>query len=274
MQARHPARHLLGRGAVATAADLATFTGLYPALAHVVAARSRARDPGGAGAVGALGTISREWVAAAALATLRPTGIFGLPGQRQAGRRPVVLVHGYAMNRTNFVLLALRLRRAGWGPIIGFEYWTLGSVARAASQLGALVDQLRATHQAAQVDVVGHSMGGVVGRYLVSLGGGDGAVRTLVTLGSPHRGTDAALLGFGRPIRELAPASPLIQRLSAAPPPGQTHLTVIYSHADALVPPSAARVEGAEHVAFADVAHLGLLVDGRVAAAVIAALGR
>ena len=153
------------------------------------------------------------------MSAVRPAGFLPLPGARNRGPRPIIVLHGYAMNRANFVPLACRLARAGLGPIVGFEYWTLGRTAAAARQLGWFVDQVRAETGAAQVDVIGHSMGGVVGRYYVALGGGDGAVANLVTIGSPHTGTDVSRIGIGHPTRELVLGSKLVQRLAAAPPP-------------------------------------------------------
>jgi len=108
-----------------------------------------------------------------------------LPSGR--GPRPIILLHGYAMNRANFFTLAYRLRAAGLGPVFGFEYWTLGRIAAGARQLGWFVDEVRAETGATEVDVIGHSMGGVVARYYVTFAGGDPFVKNVITLGSPRR---------------------------------------------------------------------------------------
>ena len=44
------------------------------------------------------------------------------------------------------------------------------------------------------VDVVGYSAGGVIARLFVRDDGGDSVVRRVLTLGSPHHGTDVAAL--------------------------------------------------------------------------------
>jgi triacylglycerol esterase/lipase EstA (alpha/beta hydrolase family) len=179
------------------------------------------------------------------------------------------------MNRANFVALAYRLARVGLGPISGFEYWTLGRTAAAARQLAWYVDHVRHTTGAQQVDIVGHSMGGVVARYYVALLGGDGAVNNLVTLGSPHGGTDVSKFGVGHANRELLTGSKLVQRLAAAPAPQHTRIVTIVSHADALVPADTqADIAGAERVVFEDLGHVAMLGSRRVAAQVIARLGR
>lgn len=242
------------------------FTGLYPLVPHAVRAFARGSDAGENKVRAALA----EWGMAAALSVARPAGFFPLPGWRNRGPRPVIVLHGYAMNRANFLPLALKLSKAGLGPIMGFEYWTLGRTAAAARQLGWFVDQVREATGAADVDVIGHSMGGVVGRYYVQLAGGDGQVRRLITLGSPHGGTDVSSLGIGHPGRELLVGSKLVTRLAAAPPPAKTRITTIWSRADALVPGSKQRpLAGAETIMFDDLGHVALLGSRRVAQLVI-----
>ncbi len=175
MQRRHSVRHLVWRGGVAAVSQAMVLTGLYPLFPHAVRALGRG-DVGERPVRAALA----EWGISAALAAARPAGFFPLPGANVRGPRPVIVLHGYAMNRANFVPLAYRLARAGVGPIVGFEYWTLGRTAAAARQLGWFVDHVRSVTGSETVDVIGHSMGGVVARYYVTLAGGDGVVRRLI----------------------------------------------------------------------------------------------
>jgi len=274
MRQRLSARQLFWRGVLAAAADVAMATGAYPWVPHLARAALRRRGP--PDEIGpALGVAAREWAVALAASAARPIGFLGLPGARGRGPRPIVMVHGYAMNRANFVPLAARLARAGLGPIVGFEYWTLGKTASAARRLGRFVDELRAATGAPQVDVIGHSMGGVVGRYYVTLGGGDGAVRNLITIGSPHSGTDVSAIGIGRPAVELVVGSSLMARLEAARRPVHTRITVIGSRVDALVPAAdQAPMAGVDSVVYPDLGHLSLLASRRVAEAIIARLRR
>jgi pimeloyl-ACP methyl ester carboxylesterase len=265
MQRRHSLRHLAWRGGVAAVSHALMFTGLYPGLPHAWRALVR-HDLGERPLRAAL----VEWVLSMAFSVVRPAGFFPLPGFRTHGPRPVILLHGYAMNRANFLPLACRLRAAGLGPVLGFEYWTLGRTAAAARKLGWFVDEVRAATGAAHVDIVGHSMGGVVGRYYVSLAGGDRIVKHLITLGSPHTGSELSRIGLGRPTRELVLGSALLTRLAAAPPPTHTRVTVIWSRGDALVPGARQLAfPGAEVIMYPDLGHVALLASRRVARAVI-----
>jgi len=268
-QRRHRPRHLAWRGVIAALSDVAMVTGLYPLVPHALLAVSRwksgkPRPPHG------VRTALREWWWSVALSAARPLGFVPLPGHRQRGPRPIIVLHGYAMNRANFLVLSRRLAAAGLGPVLGFEYWSLGKTASAAKRLAEYVEEVRAATEADQVDLIGHSMGGMVARYYVTLLGGDGAVANLITLGSPHAGTDVSAVGIGRPAKELLLGSSLVQRLDAAPPPERTRLTVIWSRADALVPGAhSARVPGASEHVFDELGHVTLLADRRVADLVV-----
>jgi pimeloyl-ACP methyl ester carboxylesterase len=265
MQRRHTARHLLARGGVAAVGGALMLTGLYPLLPHAV--RVVKHD------APSLRSVFAEWGWAALASLARPLGFLPLAGAHVRGPRPVIVLHGYAMNRANFALLARRLAAAGLGPVYGFEYWTLGRVARASHQLADFVAEVRAQTGAAQVDVIGHSMGGVVARYYVAFGGGDGVVAHLVTLGSPHLGSDLSALGLGHARRELVAGSHLLERLAVAPPPAHTRVTSIWSRADELVPGARQTpLAGAETILVDDIGHVGLLASGRVAHAIIARL--
>lgn len=265
MQRLHPVRHLLWRGAVAAVSDALMFSGLYPLAPHAWRALSR-HDLGEQ----PVRTALVEWWAAALLSAARPLGFLPMPGARTRGPRPIVLLHGYAMNRANFLPLALRLWRAGLGPVLGFEYWTLGRTAAAARQLGWFIDHVRAVTGAADVDVIGHSMGGLVARYYVSLAGGDGVVRRLITIGTPHTGTEVSAVGIGHPMRELGLGSPMLTRLAAAPAPSRTRVTAVWSRGDALVPGGRQlALPGAETLMYPDLGHVALLGSRRVARAVI-----
>lgn len=265
MQKRHTIRHLAWRSGVAAVSGAMMVSGVYPLLPVALRAYQKHET-------GDLRSTLSEWGVSAGLSLLRPAGFLPLPGARARGPRPVIVIHGYAMNRANFVPLAYRLARAGLGPIVGFEYWSLGRTAAAARQLSWFVEHVQQLSGSPQVDIIGHSMGGVVGRYYVQLLGGDGGVANLVTLGSPHLGTDVSEFGIGHPTRELLVGSKLVQRLAAAPPPRDTRVLTIFSHADALVPARTQPVLSiprAERVVYDDLGHVALLGSRRVARAII-----
>jgi pimeloyl-ACP methyl ester carboxylesterase len=263
VQKRHSIRHLAWRSGVAMVSDGLMLSGLYPVGVHAWRALKGER-------VGSARVALAEWAMALAVSALRPAGFLPLPGSRVNGPRPIIMLHGYAMNRANFVVLARRLAAAGLGPMFGFEYWTLGRVAAGARQLGWFVDQVREATGADEVDIVGHSMGGVVARYYLTFGDGDTHVNRLITLGSPHFGTDVSAVGIGHASRELILGSQLVTRLAASPPLSHARVTTILSEADVLVPAAKQPpIAGAERIVYPDLGHVALLGSRRVAAAII-----
>ena len=250
---------LLARGGVAAVASALMTSGAYPVLLHgVLGAAPRSRR----GIAAMLG----EWACGALASVTRPLGFVGLPGAGARGARPVVVVHGYAMSRACFALLARRLARAGHGPVFGFEYWTLGRVGGAARQLAAFVADVRARTGSDRVDIIGHSMGGVVARYYIAFHGGDQEVSHVVTVGSPLRGTGVSALALGFASRELVGGSPLLTRLAAAALPPTTKWLALWSHGDVLVP---ARQQvappGVTTRAYPHLGHVAMLASRRVA---------
>ena len=275
MQRRHSLSHLLLRTAIAAAGSAGVVSGLYPLGNQLLTAigrrRLKRRQP-----PGLVRAVALEWAVALAVSAARPLGLFGLPvsGPPARGPRPVLLLHGYAMGRMNFFLLARRLHRAGLGPLVGFEYASLGSIRRAAAALGAFVDQLTG-ELGTRVDLVGHSLGGVVARTYVCDGAGAGRVENLITIGSPHAGTWFSRFGVGSSSVEAKVDSPFLRELASRPIPPGVRATAIWSRADGLVSsPLFARLPGAEEIVYDDLGHLTMLASPRVAAEVIARLRR
>ncbi len=155
-----------------------------------------------------------------------------------ASRVPVVLVHGMVDNRSIFTVMRRGLRRRGFSSVRTWNYSPLvQDVREAAEQLGEHLERVCQQTGHDRVQLVGHSLGGLVARYLVQRQD-DGRVTSLVTLGSPHSGS---LWAHALPTplaRQLRPGSELFAEL-ARPAPGRlTPITAIYSDLDQLVVPS------------------------------------
>jgi pimeloyl-ACP methyl ester carboxylesterase len=98
---------------------------------------------------------------------------------------PVVLVHGLLGDPTNFLLLRGQLGACGIRNFASFSYPPRLDYQRLARHLGRAIDAFCLDTGAPEVDVIGHSLGGLIARYLVEMDP-DHRIRRLVTLGAPY----------------------------------------------------------------------------------------
>jgi pimeloyl-ACP methyl ester carboxylesterase len=198
-----------------------------------------------------------------------PDGAARLPAQN---RPPVVLLHGFMDNRSVFLVLRRALAQHGRHRIESLNYSPLTCDIRAAAELlGRHVEEICERTGSRQVDMVGHSLGGLIARYYVQRLGGDLRVRTLVTLGTPHAGTRVAPLADAHPIvRQMRPGSPVIEELSRPAPGCGTRFVSFWSDLDhVMVPLETARIDHpdllAQNVRVTGIGHLALPVHPAVA---------
>ncbi len=191
-------------------------------------------------------------------------------GDVEAAGTPIILLHGVVDNRSIFALLRRGLRRRGFGRVVGLNYSPLSQdIRRVAQRLADLVEEVVRETGYERVHIVGHSMGGLVGRYYVQRMGGDERVHTLVTLGSPHAGTTPAKF-FPIPVsQQMSPRSDIVRELDAPAPHCRTRFLSIWSDLDQMIiPKRSARLVhpdlNARNVFVRGVGHMSLPVDGRV----------
>lgn len=193
-----------------------------------------------------------------------------MEGERSPEERgpPVVLLHGYLMNRTNWIWLGPRLARRGIGPLFGTSYFSPQSLDRSAAHLARFVDDVRAREGAEKVDIIAHSLGGVVARHYVEHLDGASKVRRVVTIATPYRGTIWAWLAFGG-----ARSALLRHEREPGPNPGGVPFFSIWSRSDNIVVPSTSSELTSDpgdlaDVVFDDIGHGAMLFSPRVADAI------
>ncbi|MBQ1111741.1 lipase family alpha/beta hydrolase [Streptomyces anulatus] len=192
---------------------------------------------------------------------------------------PVVLLHGFIDNRSAFVVLRRALTRHGHRHLESLNYSPLTRDIRAAAELlGRHVEEICARTGHSRVDIVGHSLGGLIARYYVQRLGGDRRVRTLVTLGTPHGGTAVAPgAGIHPIVRQMRGGSSVIEELRTPAPGCRTRFVSFWSELDqVMVPVETACVDhpdlDAVNVRVTGIGHLALPVHPTVAAAIREAL--
>lgn len=200
-------------------------TGSLHLLGRLHSATAPRRGPGGRAARGLAAAMSAAAVAAALIAGAVPASaattypvapdmsaaiLQALPNPAQsppganvpgchssAHPYPVVLVNGtFANAEDDFGALAPTLANAGY-CVYTFDYGapsnqfvqSVGAVPASAQTLAAFVKQVRATTGANQVDLVGHSQGGLLAEYYAKLLGGAPYIHDLVGLSPTTHGT-------------------------------------------------------------------------------------
>ncbi|MEV4948174.1 alpha/beta fold hydrolase [Streptomyces sp. NPDC053755] len=196
-----------------------------------------------------------------------------------SGRRPVVLLHGFVDNRSVFVLLRRCLTRHGRDCLDSLNYSPLTCDLRtAAVLLGRRVEELCARTGHERVDLVGHSLGGLIARYYVQRLGGDARVRTLVMLGTPHAGTTAMPWAGAHPlVRQMRPGSDVLRELAGPAPSCRTRFVSFWSDLDqVMVPVETARLDHPDllvhNVRVSGIGHLALPVHPTVASGIVRVL--
>lgn len=159
-----------------------------------------------------------------------------------SSKPPAVLVHGYgdAWYTPWWRLYRRYLRSVGYEDIDSVRLGnlpgtTLRSPEKYAEKVGRRVERVRREHGERPV-LFAHSMGGLNSRYYVEEMDGADDVQHLVTVGTPHRGSFRAYLGFFTPGgRDMVPSSDLVKQLNSTPPPDDVEYTAVTGGLDAAV---------------------------------------
>ncbi|MCK7638456.1 esterase/lipase family protein [Corynebacterium pygosceleis] len=191
------------------------------------------------------------------LALLIPRrGILPEPLPATPGDIPVVLLHGTVSSPGNFALIAARLRDEG-RRVIGVEFGHRGTDRLELCLLDIVTTLERELEPGQRFDIVGHSLGGLMGLRLAHLPQFAGRVRTLVGLGACFRGQPVAWNPLVRALVTAVTGPSLVQLMCDAeidaPIPEGVRVISIISDNDRIVDPSSSRigevrwVEGTSH---------------------------
>jgi len=184
-----------------------------------------------------------------------------VPGEPD-GHAPVVFVHGLGANRGAFLLMAGYFWLGGRKRTYRVDFDGGSSLEERAAALAAYVERVSAATGEAQVDLVAHSLGGLVARLAIAEHGLGPRLRTLVTLGTPHRGTYPARYANTEITRDLRPGSELMERLSRSPLPAGLRTITFFSANDLFVlPADSAVLEGATQIDATPFTHYSYLID-------------
>ena len=185
-------------------------------------------------------------------------------GHCAARRTPLLLIHGYQCNRGFWFWLRRKLEAAGWTVATHNLEPVFADIDGYADGIARRIDEVLTATGAAQLILVGHSMGGLAIRAYLQRHG-KARVARLITLGTPHRGTRLARLGPGSNARQMRLGSSWLSELAARDVLPQGSMSIYSGHDNYVYPQEAAtRLDGAAHVAISGVSHLGMAISPRL----------
>jgi triacylglycerol lipase len=195
---------------------------------------------------------------------------------------PVLLLHGYGANRSNWWILNRHLRAAGFDRIHAVNYNPLAvDLPHLSAQCVRRIAELKDHFGVDRVHVVGHSLGGIIARYAVQVLGATG-VDTVVTVASPHGGVRLARFASAasdNPFStsaQLRPDSPEMVLLRSSVRPMATRFVSYYSNLDMVVTARRAMILEPEldatNLLIKDHGHLSILLSGELGSSLVGQL--
>lgn len=227
-------------------------------VGRTVAAAYRSVDP----------DVRRTVAEAPLLALTMLAGRHAVAALPDDGHAPVLFVHGLGGHPGNFFPMRSWFRFSGRRRTYAVALAAgapLDALAAAfAADLAAIV-AANALPDGAPVQVVAHSLGGLVVRLALADPAVAARVETLVTLGTPHAGTHLARFADTEATRSLRPDSDVLARLRRqlpwGGPPALPRLVAFWSRADVmLLPAETACVDGAANLELDGLTHNGYLL--------------
>jgi len=164
---------------------------------------------------------------------------------------PVLIIHGFLGTRGSMYMLERRLVADGF-VCVSFNLGTFNvrDIRRSAFLIHRKIERILAQTPSQKIDIIGHSMGGLIGLYYVKKLGGHARVRKLILMGTPLRGTWAALAGvvtlglWSTSSWQLLPRSRFLDELAQGAIPPGVEVSTIAAARDWVVPLSTTRMPG------------------------------
>ena len=185
------------------------------------------------------------------------------------GHRPVLFVHGMGGHRGNFLPMRswFRLIDRTRTYAVGFTgHATIDDMVSALREAIGDILRVNALPEGTRIDMVAHSLGGIVARLALEDTETSARVAHLVTLGTPHGGTHAARFAHTKLALDLRPDSEMVARLHRQlpwpGPPTAPRLACFWSAADMLLLPSSTGcVQGAVNIEMPGFTHYSYLLQ-------------
>lgn len=191
------------------------------------------------------------------------------------GYLPLIFVHGLGGKRGDFLLMSWYFWLTGRKRSYKIHFEKGQSIDDMATALARFVRDVKKATGEKQVEIVAHSLGGIISRLAISKHRLASSVKTLVTLGTPHKGTYSARYANTDITRDLRPDSDLIKKLNKKPLPKSVRCVSFWSRNDLLIlPAESAALENSEQIDATPFTHFSYLLNPKCWTAVEDALNK
>lgn len=178
---------------------------------------------------------------------------------------PVLLIHGFLGTRGVMYNMEKRLNSEGF-CLFSFAHGTFNirDIRTSAQDMRTRIAEIIEEIGVSQIDIIGHSMGGLIALYYIKKLGGDAHVRKLISLGTPFQGTPTAWAGIAsmgviaRSAWQMRPGSSFLADLHEGDLPKNTLFYTIRGKSDMVCPWERCKLPGALDVTV-DCDHAGLV---------------
>jgi len=181
--------------------------------------------------------------------------------------KTVVLIHGLYHNPSAWVYYRWRLKRKGYSRIHVFSYgsWNI-TFWDIYGKFETWMKQVERDCPGEDMVMVGHSLGGLLAKTYAGKRDESysAAIRRVITLGSPFKGSKMVVLGFGALADSLRYQGPLVRELEKYQPSTQLPCVAFYSPVDNMVLPTESMIPpaGWEQEQTAPIGHVASLYHG------------
>ncbi|MCQ8832010.1 esterase/lipase family protein [Streptomyces malaysiensis] len=212
-------------------------------------------------------------IALALAGALTAGGVLADSHAEAAENTPVVFVHGYAGSAANWSTAKSSFQSAGYSAddLFTYTYTSAQSNKTSAEGLVDYVKQVRAATGAGKVDIVNHSMGGMVTSWYLKKLGGQPYVKHVASLaGANHGSYNASSCQTNASCQEMLPGSSFLTTVNSGDEtPGDTKYATWYSPCDGMISPyTSTKLNGATNHAVACERHMAFLTDSATLGAV------
>lgn len=183
---------------------------------------------------------------------------------------PVLLIHGFLGTRGSMYPLERRLVEDGF-TVFSFNLGAVNSrdIRASAFLIHRKIESILSQTSLERIDIVGHSMGGLIGLYYLKRLGGHERIRKLIMMGTPVRGTWIALPGvlllglFSTSSWQLLPRSRFLDELNQGSLPPEVEVYTLAAARDWCCPLPSTRLRGATSITL-PLGHSSLVVSEQV----------